>query len=257
MAYAWLTRGKRIGSEHHKGAGLYHGRVPRASSSAHTVESTMEVFRWLGLRSERSPTLQFARHPAEAARMQERLKGRPYVVIHPGSIMATKRWEPRRYGEVARNLAARGLAIVVTSGPGEESFAIQTAGEVEGAVMLLGLTIPELAELIRGARLYLGNDSGPMHLASAVGTPIVAVWGSSASKRWRPWAVEHRIVQNPFECNPCPGYRCLVAASPLCIESIAVDQVNTAAAELLNRTERGDQNGTNYPGDADSPRSSG
>ena len=52
--------------------------------------------------------------------------------------------------------------------------------------------------------------------------------------RWRPWAVEHRVVQNPFECNPCPGYRCLVAASPLCIESVSVEQVNAAVGELLS-----------------------
>ena len=81
--------------------------------------------------------------------------------------------------------------------------------------------------------MYIGNDSGPMHLAAAVGTPTVAVWGSSDSRRWRPWGVEHRVVQNPFECNPCPGYRCLVADSPLCIESVTVDQVNAAVEEVL------------------------
>ena len=149
--------------------------------------------------------------------------------------METKRWEPRRFAEVARGLAERGFTIVVTSGPGEEGFASQVAREIDGTVILLGLPIPELAELLRGAQLYIGNDSGPMHLAAAVGTPTIAVWGSSDSRRWRPWSVEHRVVQNPFECNPCPGYRCLVAPSPLCIESITVDQVNGAVGELLDR----------------------
>ena len=148
--------------------------------------------------------------------------------------MSTKRWEPKRFAEVARELATRGLTIVVTAGPGEEAFAGQVAREIDRSVILLGLTIPELAELLRGARLYIGNDSGPMHLAAAVGTPTVAVWGSSDSRRWRPWAVEHRVVQNPFECNPCPGYRCLVAPSPLCIESVTVEQVNQAVGELLD-----------------------
>ena len=121
----------------------------------------------------------------------------------------------------------------MTAGPGEESFAGQTAKEIDGALIMLGLSIPELAELIRGARLYVGNDSGPMHLAAAVGTPTIAVWGSSDSRRWRPWSVKHRVVQNPFECNPCPGYRCLVADSPLCIESVTVAQVNAAVEEML------------------------
>jgi heptosyltransferase-3 len=212
---------------------LYNGLVP-APLAGHTVEATMEVFRRLGLQAEQSPALRYESHPVEAARIQERLKDRPYVVIHPGSIMSTKRWEPKRFADVARELATRGLTIVVTAGPGEEAFAGQVAREIDRSVILLGLTIPELAELLRGARLYIGNDSGPMHLAAAVGTPTVAVWGSSDSRRWRPWSVDHRVVQNPFECNPCPGYRCLVAPSPLCIESVTVEQVNQAVGELLD-----------------------
>jgi ADP-heptose:LPS heptosyltransferase len=233
LAYSCFAWGKRIGAEHYRASKLYHGLVPAPVSLAHTVESIMAQLQWLGVRRERAPELRYEPHPAEAARIQERLKGRPYVVIHPAALMGTKRWDAQRFGEVARTLASRGFTIVVTSGPGEELFASQVAREVEGVVILLGLTIPELAELIRGARLYIGNDAGPMHLAAAVGTPVVAVWGSSDSRRWRPWAVEHRVVQNPFECNPCPGYRCLVAPSPLCIESVSVEQVNAAVGELL------------------------
>ena len=233
LVYSCLAWGRRVGAEHYRGAFLYQGHVPPPESTAHTVESTMNVFRWLGVRAEQAPALHYAVHSNEAARVRETLKDRRYVVLHPGSIMSTKRWEPRRFAEAARTLAERGFTIVVTSGPGEELFASQVAQEIEGTVILLGLTIPQLAELIRGAHLYIGNDSGPMHLAAAVGTPTIAVWGSSDSRRWRPWSVAHRVVQNPFECNPCPGYRCLVADSPLCIESVTVAQVNSAADELL------------------------
>jgi len=234
LVYSCLAWGKRIGGEHYRGVRLYNGRFPAPDSAAHTVQSTMDTFRWLGLRREKAPALRYEPHEVEAARIQERLKGRPYAVIHPAAIMTTKRWEAKHFGEVARGIAARGLTIVVTAGPGEESLAVQVAQELDGTIILLGVTIPELAELIRGARLYLGNDSGPMHLAAAVGTPVIAVWGSSDSRRWRPWAVDHRVVQNPFECNPCPGYRCLVAPSPLCIESVTVEQVNAAVGELLS-----------------------
>jgi ADP-heptose:LPS heptosyltransferase len=72
-----------------------------------------------------------------------------------------------------------------------------------------------------------------MHLAAAVGTPVVVPWGSSDSVRWRPWMVEHRVVQNPFECNPCPGYTCGVAPTPLCIESVTVDQAQFAVDSIL------------------------
>jgi ADP-heptose:LPS heptosyltransferase len=195
----------------------------------------MAAFRWLGVRREVAPALRFENHESETAHIRERLRGRTYAVIHPGSVMSTKRWEADRFAAVARSLAGRGLTIVVTSGPGEESSAGEVARGIAGSVILLGLTIPQLAELIRGATLYLGNDSGPMHLAAAVGTPTIAVWGSSDSRRWRPWGVDHRLIQNPFECNPCPGYRCLVAETPLCIESVTVEQVNTAVEELVGK----------------------
>jgi len=233
FVYSCMAWGRRIGVEHYRAQKLYNGLVPAPPSAAHTVEATMSLLQWLGVRRERAPSLRYERHSVEAARIQETLKGRPYVVVHPGSLMATKRRAPQRLADVARRLAARGLTVVVTSGPGEELSASQVARELDRTVILLGLTIPELAELLRGARLYIGNDSGPMHLAAAVGTPTIAVWGSSDSRRWRPWDVEHRVVQNPFECNPCPGYRCLVAASPLCIESVTVEQVNHAVDELL------------------------
>ena len=233
LLYACMAWGKRIGAEHYQYAKLYNGLMPWPDSAVHTVESMTGLLRWLGLQCDQPPPLRYEFHAKESARIQQRLRGRPYVVIHPATVMATKRWAASRFAEVGRYLTKRGLTIVVTAGPGEESFAIQVAKDINPTVILLGLSIPELAELIRGARLYIGNDSGPMHLAAAVGTPTIAVWGSSDSRRWRPWKVSHRVVQNPFECNPCPGYRCLVADSPLCIESVTVDQVTAAAEELL------------------------
>jgi ADP-heptose:LPS heptosyltransferase len=238
LAYSCFAWGRRVGCEHYRGARAYQGVVPAPDPSVHTVASTMAIFQWLGVQRETPPALRFEKHPSEAARINATLKGRPYAVIHPSSVMATKRWEPSRFAAVARELAARDLTIVVTAGPREESHALEVAQQIEGTVILLGLSIPELAELIRGARVYIGNDSGPMHLAAAVGTPTVAVWGSSDSRRWRPWEVEHRVVQNPFECNPCPGYRCLVAKTPLCIESVTEEQVNDAVDDLLGARPR-------------------
>jgi heptosyltransferase III len=233
--YTRLARGVRIGREHYPHRTLYDALAPSPELSAHTVESTMALFHWLGLRAGATPGLRFEVHSVEAARIREKVPDASYAVIHPAALMQTKRWPAPRFSELAHRLSAYGLRIVVTAGPGEEAYAVQVAERINGAVVLLGLSIPELAELIRGARLYVGNDSGPLHLAAAVGTPVVAVWGSSESRRWHPWKVPHRVVQNPFECNPCPGYRCLVADSPLCIESVSVDQVAAAAEELLTR----------------------
>jgi ADP-heptose:LPS heptosyltransferase len=147
--------------------------------------------------------------------------------------METKRWPADRFVALGGALQSQGHAVILTGGPGEEPLVETIAKAMPGAIAVTGLSIPELAELIRGSSGYIGNDSGPMHLATAVGAPTVAIWGSSSSVRWHPWGVDHRVVQNAFACNPCPGYRCLVADSPLCIESVTVGQVQDAAGELF------------------------
>jgi ADP-heptose:LPS heptosyltransferase len=236
--FSCMAWGRRVGVEGFRYARLYHGFVPSVSYPGHTVEAAMLAFRWLGLQQDECPPLRYAVHPAEAERMKAAVKDKPYVVIHPGTAWATKRWDAARFAAVAAGLRRRGLGIAITSGPGEESFVARAAQETPGAAILLGLTIPELAELIRGAQLFIGCDSGPMHLAAAVGVPVVAPWGSSNSQLWRPWGVDARVVQNPFECNPCAGYQCHVAPSPLCIESVTTEQVSAAAEELLNSNQR-------------------
>lgn len=233
LVYSCLAWGRRVGLEHYRHRMFYNGLAPKPDSSIHTVQATMSIFQWLGLRCQQSPPLRFEPHPVEAARAREALKGRDYVVVHPGASLGTKQWDPGRFAAVAASLQRRGLTIALTCGPGEERIVGQVAKDIGPSAILFTLTIPELGELIRGAKLFVGNDAGPMHLAAAVGTPTVAIWGSSDSRRWRPWDVEHRVVQNDFECNPCPGYRCLVADSPLCIESVTIDQVNAAVEELL------------------------
>src|SRR5262249_14124381 len=122
LFYSCMAWGRRVGGEHYRGTFLYNGLVPPPDSAAHTVESTMAIFRWLGLQQEIAPLLRFEKHAAAAARVEETLKGRKYAVIHPGSFMSTKRWEPARFAEVARELSQRGVTIVVTSGPGEEVY---------------------------------------------------------------------------------------------------------------------------------------
>jgi predicted lipopolysaccharide heptosyltransferase III len=236
LMYSLMARGPHFGFEQFQYARLYRGLLPPPERDVHSVEATMSAFQWMGVKRADAPPLRYEVHPSESERMRttfSNLAG-PYAVLHPGAVMETKRWEASRFSQLARALQDMGLAIVLTSGPGEESIAAEVARDVPSPKLLFGLAIPELAELLRGAALYAGNDSGPMHLAAAVGTPVVALWGSSNSRRWRPWGVNHAVVQNPFECNPCPGYRCLVAPTPLCIESVTVEQAVAASRQVLN-----------------------
>jgi heptosyltransferase-3 len=245
LLYALSARGPAVGGEQYPHRWLYRGTFPRPDPEQHTAQSTLNTFRWLGVSAVTAPPLRVERDDLAAARVEQMLKrGRPnegpdagtYVVVHPAAVMVTKRWPVDRFAALVQWLQDRGMRVVLTSGPGEEALLTTIQQAVSGVTALPGLGIPELAELIRGAQLYVGNDSGPMHLATAVGTSTVAIWGSSSSVRWHPWGVAHRVVQNPFACNPCPGYRCLVASSPLCIESVTVEQVESAIRDIAGQS---------------------
>src|SRR5205823_2929722 len=84
--YSCLGWGRRIGAQHFQYARFYHGLFPSPDSALHTVESTLDTFRWLGLRAEKAPPLRYASQPAEAARVHQTCKDQPYVVIHPASL---------------------------------------------------------------------------------------------------------------------------------------------------------------------------
>ena len=103
---------------------------------------------------------------------------------------------------------------------------------------LEGVSLAQFAAALAGARLFVGNDSGPAHMAAALARPVVVIFGSSSSPIWGPWPRQSstpatRVVQNPFDCNPCPGDRCYQFARPECILSVTFDQVKDAVEEVL------------------------
>ena len=163
-------------------------------------------------------------------------------MIQPGGRYFTKRWAVEHFAELARWLAdSRGIRPVVILGPGEREIAaaIDERFGGAGAIVLDSLDLRLLIALIAGARIFVGNDAGPAHLASAAGTPAAIIFGSSSSVHWRPWKVEHRVVQNDFPCNPCKGDRCYAFDEPRCILSVTFEQVRDACESLLTETGRG------------------
>jgi heptosyltransferase III len=104
--------------------------------------------------------------------------------------------------------------------------------------LLSNLSIQELIATIQGAALYLGNDSGPAHIAAAVRKPTVVLYGSSNSMAWSPWKTRGEVVQNPFDCNPCAGYSCWKFEEPECIKSITVEQVREAVNRILREESK-------------------
>lgn len=231
---------------------LYNVLAPDAvefygTLQVHTVEQRMSQFYWTGLPRGPIPRAEVFPQADALEKIAEILSGKgiasrePYAVIQPGGRYFTKRWAVEHFAELARWLAeSRGIRPVVILGPGEREIASAIDERFKGgAIVLDSLDLRLLIALIAGARIFVGNDAGPAHLASAAGTPAAIIFGSSSSVHWRPWKVEHRVVQNDFPCNPCKGDRCYAFDEPRCILSVTFEQVHDACESLLAETERG------------------
>jgi ADP-heptose:LPS heptosyltransferase len=176
--------------------------------------------------------------PAARARVGAALEaGAPPVAIQPGTSASTphKRWSAARYAELARRLHDEaGLPSIVLHGPepGERALAGAIVAASGGAARLAPptATLGELAALLERARLYVGSDTGPMHVASLVGTPVVQILGPTDPIENAPWvATPSRAVREPVACSPCR--RGCDAA--ICMQRVAPDAVLRAALVLL------------------------
>lgn len=157
------------------------------------------------------------------------LHGKPFVILNPGAGWGAKRWPTERYGEVARALAARGYGVVINAGPGEETL----AKEVNRASGNIGTELsPELDELIaltRRASLIIAGDTGPLHLASALGRPVVGIFGPTDPARNGPFGGNFRVLRHP-ESKRDHSRRAEPEAGLL---TISPEEVLNAADELL------------------------
>jgi ADP-heptose:LPS heptosyltransferase len=207
----------------------------------HTVEYQMEWLRQLGLPEGVIPPLRVSPPPELEAPVLRYLdglgfkSGSRYAVVQPTSKFFTKEWTPEGFAEIADYLAREhGLQVLLSGGPGEESKLRSVAQRCrENVVVCAGVSVGELLWVLRGANLFIGNDSGPTHLAAALGIPAVVLFGSSDAEVWYPWKAPFQRVQNSFDCNPCPGYRCLVYDEPKCILSITAAQVKVSVDAAL------------------------
>jgi len=236
----------RAGASHFRNGYAYNLRIPPAEEilgrkDLHTVEYQFGQFRWLGLPgAEPEPThLYVAPQFRQSAMARLREAGvdpeRPYVALAPTNEFYTKRWAPDRYAAISEAMIARGFQIAMTGAPTEEQRAQLSDVQAASKHHLAGLTslsIGELVTVIAGAKLFVGNDSGPAHIAAAVKTPLVALFGPASSVRWAPWRAPSTLVQNYFQCNPCAMYTCEAFDEPECIRSITIDQVMKAIDRL-------------------------
>lgn len=160
-----------------------------------------------------------------------------YVVVHPGASAPARAWAPARHGELVAALTARGRHVAVTGGPGERALTAHVAaaaGRHAARVRDLGgaTTFAQLAEVIAHADAIVVGNTGPAHLAAAVGTPVVSLYAPTVpAVRWRPWRVPHVLLHQEVPCAGCRARRCPIAGHP-CIDALPLEAVVAALARL-------------------------
>jgi heptosyltransferase III len=217
----------------------------------HTVETNLDALRRLGIHpAPEDKQLVMVPGPQAQARVDAILAERAvapkrFVQVHPGSRWLFKSWPAGRMASLVEKLVNDGFDVVVTGAPDERERAIvdvmlaaladrcrRSVHDLTGKLSLL-----ELGALTTRARLFVGVDSAPMHIAAAVGTPAVALFGPSDEFEWGPWGVAHRVVTSTdFPCRPCRNDGCGGGKISECLTTLAVDRVSAAVDSLLAET---------------------
>lgn len=168
------------------------------------------------------------------------------ALLHPAAAFATKHWAAENFARVAEHLHSRGVQTVAVAAKGEREVLDKLKAVSRVPILAFDdLTLPEITALASISQVFIGNDSGIAHIAAAVGTPTVVIFGSSNRDHWRPWTpkndVPNEIVFEEFHCQPCAGYECKEFGEPRCILSVRPEQVEAAIERVLAEKKKGEQ----------------
>jgi len=213
-------------------------------SLRHTVELNLDALRRLGIHPELGERRLSLVPGADAERRVAALLGpfgldhSPFIHLHPASRWFFKCWSVDAMASLVERLQTEGHVVVLSAAPDATEIAMIDAIQARlatPAVSLAGqLSLKELAALSARARLFIGVDSAPMHIAAAVGTPIVALFGPSGDKEWGPWGVPSRVVSSSAHpCRPCGLDGCAGSKVSDCLASLPLEPVWQAVQELL------------------------
>ncbi|HOW65427.1 MAG TPA: lipopolysaccharide heptosyltransferase II [Candidatus Paceibacterota bacterium] len=236
---AWISRAKlTIGlDDPREGAGTFYDmRVPRGSFHVHAVDWYLEVLRKLQVPVDRD----FDWIPVHsAAREIVRRLGQPekgdWIVLNPGARWTNKRWPAEYYAQLAGLLSSEKPAprFVILGGTGDQELGDQIARANPGRCLdLTGrTTLPEMVEWIRFSRLMVTNDTGPMHVAAALGKPVVALFGPTEPHRTGPYGQFDHVLQHPLACRPCMKASCHYEKNQECLRGIKPERVARAVQD--------------------------
>lgn len=237
----------RIGLSHYRYKRFYNHIYSSAadfwqSHILHSAEQQLAVLGFGGVPVDDRPKSSLAVTRDALEKLKLRLVDSPlnnpnsrFALIHPTAAFLTKQWSTANFAKAAEYLNKMGLQTVAIAAKHESSVLEDLKRESCIPIMTFDdLTLPEITALASKSTVFVGNDSGIAHIAAAVGTPTVVVFGSSNRNHWRPWTdAPFEIVFEPLPCQPCPGYKCEVFDEPKCILSVTPSAVFTALERVL------------------------
>lgn len=216
------------------------------AEAVHDVPQNLNLLRALGIAVDETMAPTFAVREDEFAAARARVGGGRRVAIHAGSgetiFALSKRWPPEQFAQLLPRLRSDfGLSPILLEGPEDHGVGELIRAHVEVPVLKLTGPLHEAAAVLKACKLYVGSDSGLAHLAAAVGTPPVTLFGPARPDEVSPFGYRHLVVQTPARCAPCfdyprfattPAVRC---RPPYCIGQITIDRVLATVARALER----------------------
>jgi len=233
----------RAGESKEFGGSTLTTALPPAPDALHQVERNLRLVEALGFpvadRRLRVTIPPEGWREAAALLRSLGLRERGYVLLHPGASAAARRYPTPACGEVARLLVARGWPVLVTATEREAALAAAVVARAPGALPLVGQTrLAAFAALIARAAVVICGNTLPLHLADALGVPVVALYsGTDYEAQWRPRTVPHRLLRRPTACYPCYRFDCPIGQPCLAVPPAAV----VAAVEELAASSRADR----------------
>lgn len=236
----------RVGYSYYQYSFLYDHLLTSASDfwhqdKTHSAEQQLALVGFLGVPVDDRPKTRLAVTDAAAEKVRavcsaDWFDEGSFALLHPASLFFTKQWPTENFARTAEFLAAKGMHTVAV-GSKNESRVLEDLKKQSNVPITTfdGFSLPEITALASKARVFIGNDSGIAHIAAAVKTPSVVVFGSSNRDHWRPWTdAPNEIVFEELPCQPCPGYECKEFGEPKCILSVPSEAVFAAIENVLS-----------------------
>ncbi len=208
-------------------------------TNGHIVEQYLDVVRELGAHVTGAewaiyPTEQEQQAAHNIASQAGLSFAKPYVVLAPGANWPNKRWPVNNFSRLADWLAGQNIQTVIIGGPGDQELAEQiVTGAQSAPISIVGKTsLKQLAHIISNAKALVGGDTGPMHLAAALKTPVVALMGPTDTRRNGPYSQSENALVTSFECHGCWRRSCSKELD--CLSGIDIGSVQVVLQRLLS-----------------------